>query len=52
MSGTIRNNGQNSARELERARVQADRRRAARGRLEERALDERALRARTGHNWS
>jgi hypothetical protein len=48
MAGTIRRNGDNSERELARARVQADRRRAAMGRREERQLDDRALRVRTG----
>lgn len=48
MAGTIRNNGENSARELARARVQAERRAASNGRREARALDDRALRARIG----
>lgn len=48
MAGTIRRNGDNSAREIARARVQSERRRAAMGRREERQLDDRALRTRIG----
>jgi hypothetical protein len=48
MSGTIRNNGDNSSREIQRAAIQRERRLAAMGRRESRALDDRALKGRTG----
>lgn len=48
MSGTIRSNGQNSAREVKRAEIQRNRRAAQRERYETRAMDDRALHARIG----
>jgi hypothetical protein len=48
MAGTIRNNGDNSSREIKRAEITRARRAAQAGRRELRALDDRALRGRAG----